>query len=204
MKNSKWIAEKLLEIDAIKVDAAAPFTWSSGIQSPIYCDNRLSMSYPSIREALANEFVTYIQTNYPDTEVICACATAGIPHAAWIAQKMNLPMIYVRGKSKGHGMKNKIEGVLKPDQKVVVIEDLISTGGSVIDVANEVVDAGGELQQIVSIFSYELNKAEANFQENNFTYHSLLTFKDLLTVVNDKGVLSSEEIDQLKEWKERV
>ncbi len=121
------IAAYLLEIEAVALRPKQPFTWTSGIKSPIYCDNRLTMSYPEIREYIAESFAAVIREQYPDTEVIAGTATAGIPHAAWVAQKMNLPMAYIRDKAKGHGKENQIEGSIKPGQKVIVIEDLIST-----------------------------------------------------------------------------
>lgn len=135
------IAAYLLEIEAVALRPKQPFTWTSGIKSPIYCDNRLTMSYPEIREYIAESFAAVIREQYPDTEVIAGTATAGIPHAAWVAQKMNLPMAYIRDKAKGHGKENQIEGSIKPGQKVIVIEDLISTGGSSIKAFQAVKEA---------------------------------------------------------------
>jgi orotate phosphoribosyltransferase len=152
---SEQIATDLLQIEAVALRPHQPFTWTSGLKSPIYCDNRLTMSYPNIRERIADGFAAIIKEQYPDAEVIAGTATAGIPHAAWVAQKLNLPMIYIRDKAKGHGKENLIEGLVKPGQKVVVIEDLISTGGSSLKAALAVNDAGAKALAVLAIFSYQ-------------------------------------------------
>lgn len=161
MKNlEKEIAKDLLSIEAIFLKPDDPFTWASGIKSPIYCDNRLTLTAPEVRNKVENGLAEIIKENYPNVEVLMGTSTAGIAHAAITADILNLPMGYVRGSSKDHGRKNQIEGKLKKGQKVVVIEDLISTGGSAIDVVNVLRDAGAEVLGIASIFTYNMQKAK--------------------------------------------
>ncbi len=161
------IARDLLQIEAvqIKTEKSAYFTWTSGIRSPIYCDNRLTMSYPNIRKRIVTAFVEMLATSPYKPDVIAGCATAGIPHAAWLADALDLPMIYVRSKPKGHGKENQIEGVATQGQKVLVIEDLISTGGSSIDTANVLRKQGMDVEAVFAIFTYGLKKAAKHFQE---------------------------------------
>ncbi|MDR9852965.1 orotate phosphoribosyltransferase [Paenibacillus sp. VCA1] len=196
------IAAYLLQIEAVALRPKNPFTWTSGIKSPIYCDNRLTMSYPEIREFIAESFAAVIREQYPDTEVIAGTATAGIPHAAWVAQKMNLPMAYIRDKAKGHGKENQIEGIIKPGQKVVVIEDLISTGGSSIKAAKAVQDTGAEAQAVLAIFSYQLDKAVQAFNEAGIPFQSLSNYTALMEVALDKGVIQQDDVQALKAWRE--
>lgn len=195
------IAKLLLDIEAVTLRPQQPYTWTSGIKAPIYCDNRITISYPIVREALADAFVSLIQREYPDVELIAGPATGGIPHAAWVAQKMALPMIYVRGKAKGHGKQTKIEGVLKPDQKTVVIEDLISTGGSSIDAAKAVNEDGGNVLTVLSIFAYGLPVANDLFEDAGLTFQSLTNFETLLEVAEALGGLNASDIELLKLWK---
>lgn len=196
------IAAYLLQIEAVALRPKNPFTWTSGIKSPIYCDNRLTMSYPEIREFIAESFAAVIREQYPDTEVIAGTATAGIPHAAWVAQKMNLPMAYIRDKAKGHGKENQIEGIIKPGQKVVVIEDLISTGGSSIKAAKAVQDTGAESQAVLAIFSYQLDKAVQAFNEAGIPFQSLSDYTALMEVALEKGVIQQDDVQALKAWRE--
>jgi orotate phosphoribosyltransferase len=198
---AEFIAEALLRIGAVVLRPDQPFTWTSGIKAPIYCDNRLTISYPDIRELIADSFVQLIQEQYPDTEVIAGAATGGIPHAAWVAQKLNLPMIYVRDKAKGHGKENLIEGKLDTGQKTVVIEDLFSTGGSSIKVGQAVNDAGGITLGIAAIFSYQLDKAAQGFAEAGFAYHSLSNYEALLKVAVTKGIIQEEQLQHLQSWR---
>src|SRR5699024_4347110 len=158
MSIEKEVAKKLLEIQAVSLNPNHPFTWASGIKSPIYCDNRITLGYPEVRKLIAKNLVKKIEDNYPEAEVIAGTATAGIPHAAWVAELMELPMVYIRGKKKDHGKTNQIEGVLKSGQKMVIVEDLISTGGSVLEAYQAAVDAGAEVLGVVAIFTYELQK----------------------------------------------
>lgn len=195
------IAEALLKIDAVVLRPNEPFTWSSGMKSPIYCDNRLTISFPEIREMIADGFVTLIKQYHPDAEVIAGAATGGIPHAAWVAQKLKLPMIYVRDKAKGHGKENRIEGLLKQGQKTVVIEDLVSTGGSSLKVAEAVKEAGGDVLGVLAIFTYELESSSAAFAERNIPLHTLSNYSMLLPTALQMGKIKSEDTALLKSWK---
>lgn len=197
--SSAAIADTLLKIGAIALQPSNPFTWASGLRSPIYCDNRLTMSFPEVREQIEESFVQLIKQHFPDVDVIAGTATAGIPHAAIIAHKMNLPMIYVRSSAKGHGKQNQIEGQLKPKQKVVMIEDLISTGGSVIQAAQAITAAGGEVLGVAAIFTYSLASSKENFAKQNF---ELVTLTDYPTLV-EQAVQLPELADfraTLEEW----
>lgn len=152
----KEIAKDLLEIQAVKLSPNEPFTWASGIKSPIYCDNRLTISYPKIRTAIAKGIAELIRENYPEVEVIAGTATAGIPHAAWIAAELDLPLVYVRSKPKDHGRSKQIEGVLQPGAKTVVIDDLLSTGGSVLKAVQAAQHEGADVLGVGAIFSLSL------------------------------------------------
>jgi orotate phosphoribosyltransferase len=199
---SRQIAASLLEIEAVSLRPHQPFTWTSGLKSPIYCDNRLTMSYPSIRELIAEGFVAVIKEQYQDAEVIAGTATAGIPHAAWVAQKLKLPMIYVRDKAKGHGKENLIEGAIKPGQKVVVIEDLISTGGSSLKAALAVNDAGAKVFGVLAIFSYQLDKATGAFQSAGMPLQTLTNYSKLLDAALELGKIREEDLALLRSWRE--
>ena len=196
------ISTSLLEIKAVSLRPDSPFTWTSGLKSPIYCDNRLTMSYPQIRNMIAEGFVQIIRMEYPDVEVVAGTATAGIPHAAWVADKLNLPMIYIRDKAKGHGKGNQIEGVLKPGQKVIVIEDLISTGGSSMKAALAARDAGGDVQAVLAIFTYEFPQAQQLFTENEIPMQALTTYSELIDVALKQGYIEENTMDKLKAWRE--
>lgn len=193
----KEIAKDLLSIQAVFLRPDDPFTWASGIKSPIYCDNRLTLTTPSIRTKIENALVDTINENYPDVEVLMGTSTAGIPHAAIIADKMNLPMGYVRGNSKDHGRKNQIEGKLKKRQKVVVIEDLISTGGSVIDVVNVLKEAGADVLGIASIFTYNMQKSKDKLEQSGVKNISLSNFDALIKVAAEEGYISKNDIERL-------
>lgn len=196
------IASYLLQIEAVALSPKQPFTWTSGIKSPIYCDNRLTMSYPEVREYIAESFAAVIRETYPDAEVIAGTATAGIPHAAWVAQKLNLPMAYIRDKAKGHGKQNQIEGLIKSGQKVVVIEDLISTGGSSLKAALAVKEAGGQPLAVLAIFSYQLDKAVNAFAEAGIPLQSLSNYGALMEVALEQGKIESSDMASLKAWRE--
>ncbi len=195
------IAIALLQIKAVTLRPKDPFTWSSGMKSPIYCDNRITMSSPEIRNKIAEGFVAMIKQYYPDTEVIGGTSTAGIPHAAWVSQKLNLPMIYIRDKAKGHGKENMIEGLLKPGQKVIVIEDLISTGGSSLKAAQAVNQAGGQVLAVAAIFTYELDKAAAAFKESGIPLQTLSNYSSLLQVAEQSGQVLEDELLLLQSWR---
>ncbi len=196
------IANYLLQIEAVALSPKQPFTWTSGIKSPIYCDNRLTMSYPEVREYIAESFAAVIRESYPDAEVIAGTATAGIPHAAWVAHKLNLPMAYIRDKAKGHGKQNQIEGLIKPGQKVVVIEDLISTGGSSLKAAVAVKEAGGQPLAVLAIFSYQLDTAVNAFAEAGIPLQSLSNYGALMEVALEQGKIESSDVQSLKAWRE--
>ncbi|WP_127579665.1 orotate phosphoribosyltransferase [Paenibacillus koleovorans] len=196
------IAEALLEIGAVALRPNDPFTWTSGIKSPIYCDNRLTISYPHIRDLISLGFSEKVRDLYPEAEVVAGIATGGIPHGAYVSQKLNLPMIYVRDKAKGHGKENVIEGVLKPGQKVVMIEDLISTGGSSIKAAKAVRDAGAEVLGVIAIFNYQFDSAVANFKEAGFEFDSLSNYTALSEVALQLGKIKQEDMALLQAWRQ--
>ena len=183
----KSIAKILLDIDAIKIDPNFGFTWASGIKSPIYCDNRKLISYPNYRDLVADSFVEIIKKQFPQTQIIAGTATAGIPHAAWIAQKLNLPMIYVRSKPKAHGKSQQIEGVFEKNKNIILIEDLISTGKSSIEAFHSLKNAELNVLNILSIMTYKTELAEKNFKSINLDPISLITVHDILDdLKNDK------------------
>ena len=165
MTIAKEVAKSLLDIKAVSLSPQDPFTWASGIRSPIYCDNRVTMSYPAVRKQIAQGLADLIKEKYPDAEVIAGTATAGIPHAAWIADILDLPMVYIRSKAKDHGTGRKIEGKISEGQKMVVVEDLISTGGSVIEASKAAELEGANVLGCVAIFTYELAKGTKNFAD---------------------------------------
>ncbi|KIL47657.1 orotate phosphoribosyltransferase [Jeotgalibacillus campisalis] len=202
MKNQ--IAESLLRIEAVFLRPEEPFTWSSGIQSPIYCDNRLTMSYPDVRKEIAQGLVELIQDQYPDAQVIAGTATAGIPHAAWVSEILNLPMCYVRSSAKKHGKGNQIEGLVRKGQKVVIIEDLVSTGGSSLEAALALREAGCDVLGIASIFTYGLSKAQAAFEEAGIRNCSLTDYETLIKQAAALGYIKEEDLDRLKAWQKTV
>lgn len=195
------IAEALLETGAVSLRPHDPFTWTSGLKSPIYCDNRITISYPSVRDLIALGFAETIRERYPDAEVVAGIATGGIPHGAFVAQKLNLPMIYVRDKAKGHGKQNVIEGLIKPGQKVVMIEDLISTGGSSVKAAQAVRDAGANVLGVLAIFSYQFDKAAQNFGDAGFEFDSLSNYTALVKVAAKLGKISQDDVSTLESWR---
>lgn len=199
---SKRVASQLLEIGAVHLRPREPFTWTSGLKSPIYCDNRMTLSFPEIRDQIAEGFVAVIRQHFADAEVIAGTATAGIPHAAWVAQKMDLPMIYVRDKAKGHGRQNQIEGLLKKGQKVVVIEDLISTGGSSLKAGLAVREAGGIVLGTAAIFTYEFDKARKAFADEQIPLYTLSCYSDLIKVAVQQGKVEESDLDLLQSWRE--
>lgn len=198
---AKDIAGSLLSIEAVALSPNEPFTWTSGIKSPIYCDNRLTMTYPEIREKVADGFVALIKELYPEVEVIAGTSTAGIPHAAWIAQKMNLPMAYIRDKAKGHGKQNQIEGRILPGQKVVVIEDLISTGGSSLKAALAVREAGAEPLAVLAIFTYQFQSAIDSFAEAGIPLQTISNYSALIEQALAVGKIAQEDVAALQAWR---
>ena len=193
----KRIARDLLSIRAVFFRPEEPFTWASGIKSPVYCDNRLTLTAPAVRTDVEEGLATLIRENYPDCEVLMGTSTAGIAHAAITGHLLGLPMGYVRSGAKDHGRQNQIEGRLEAGQKVVVVEDLISTGGSVIEVVNVLREAGAEVLGIVSIFTYGMQKAADRLAEHNLVNVSASDYDTLLTVAADAGYIRAEQIPAL-------
>ncbi len=191
------IAEDLLSIQAVFFRPDEPFTWASGIKSPVYCDNRLTLTAPAVRTDVENGLAELIRTYYPDAEVLMGTSTAGIAHAAITAHLMGLPMGYVRSGSKDHGRKNQIEGKLEPGQKVVVVEDLISTGGSCIEVVNVLREAGADVLGIVSIFTYGMQKGLDRLKEANVENHSLTDFDCIAEVASKSGYIKETDVARL-------
>jgi orotate phosphoribosyltransferase len=202
MSYEKEIAKILLSIGAVNLRTDPPFTWASGRLSPIYCDNRLIMSHPKHRRTVAEGFKSLFEKKGYRPEVIAGTATAGIPHAAWLADLLGLPMIYVRGQAKDHGKQNQVEGALNKGQTVVLIEDLISTGGSSIDAARGVIDAGATLLAVTSIFSYNLDTAKKKFEDAKIQFASLTGFEALIAEAGVMGILKQEELSILAAWRE--
>ena len=192
------IAKILLKLKAVTLSPEDPYTWASGIKSPIYCDNRLTLSYPEDRSTVEKGLVDLIKDQYPEVQYIMGTATAGIPHAAIIADKMGLPMGFVRSFNKDHGKQNKIEGARIEGAKVVVIEDLFSTGGSSIEAAKALEEVGYEVLGIVSIFTYNMKNAEENFKAAGFKHHSLTNFDELIEVAHEMDYIKESEIEKLK------
>lgn len=194
---SETIAKDLLKIKAVFFRPEEPFTWASGIKSPVYCDNRLTLSDPAVRTDVEQSLATTIREFYPDAEVLMGTSTAGIAHAAITAHLMDLPMGYVRSGAKDHGRKNQIEGKLLPGQKVVVVEDLISTGGSCIEVVNILREAGAEVLGVVSIFTYGMQKGLDRLAAANVVNHSLTDFDRIAEVAAKEGYIKAEDISRL-------
>ena len=191
------IATDLLKIQAVFFRPDEPFTWASGIKSPVYCDNRLTLTAPDVRADVENGLKTLIETYYPDAEILMGTSTAGIAHAAITAHLMGLPMGYVRGGAKDHGRQNRIEGSLLPGQKTVVVEDLISTGGSVIEVVDALREAGAEVLGVVSIFTYGMQKGLDRLAAANVENHSLTNFDVIAEVAAKQGYIAPEDVQRL-------
>ena len=195
------VASMLLQIQAIKLNTEKPFTWSSGWKSPIYCDNRLSLSYPEIRDAIKEGLVQAIRENFFTVESIAGVATAGIAQGALVADALNLPFLYVRPKPKDHGMENLIEGKIVKGQKVVLVEDLVSTGGSSLKAAQALRDAGFQVLGMVSIFNYGFDIATRNFYEANISLISLSDYSHLLTYALEEKYTTEDQVASLKAWR---
>lgn len=196
----KEIAEVLLNVGAVELSPEDRFTWASGIQSPIYCDNRLTMSDPVGRKLIAEGLAGLIKEHYPEATLIAGTATAGIPHAAWVADILGLPMVYIRSKAKGHGRSKQIEGKVSPSDKAVIIEDLISTGGSSLNAVEALRSEGINALGVVSIFTYELESAAKAFDEANLSYKSLTDFGTLTETAVESGAITKESMVGLSEW----
>ncbi len=197
---SKTVAKILLELDAITLNLKKPFRYASGILSPVYTDCRVLMAYPDKRSEIRDLYIEAIKKSRVKFDVVAGTATAGIPHASWIADKLNLPMVYVRGKIKDHGKENLMEGIIKKGQKVIVIEDLVSTGESAINSVNAVRKMGGQVEFVFSIITYGLEKAKISFDENKLKLVSLTTFQDVVSSAQKLGYISKEDISTILDW----
>ena len=195
------VAEMLLHIKAIKLNTEKPFTWSSGWKSPIYCDNRLSLSYPDIRKVICEGLVQAIRENFFTVQSIAGVATAGIAQGVLVAEALNLPFLYVRPKPKDHGMENLIEGKITIGQKVVVVEDLVSTGGSSLKTVEALRDAGFEVLGMVSIFNYGFDIATRNFYDANTSLICLSDYSQLLKYALEKKYITNDQLTSLKSWR---
>ncbi len=200
MNTSEIVAKILLELNAVSLSPKKPFKYASGILSPVYTDCRVLMAYPDKRRQIRDLYIEAIQNSKVDFDVVAGTATAGIPHAAWIADKLNLPMVYVRGKAKDHGKENLMEGIIKKGQKAIVIEDLISTGESALNSVNAVRTAGGEISYVFAIITYGMQKAEDSFKENNLKLISLTTFQDIVSQAHKNNKIEKNEMAIVLDW----
>lgn len=198
----RQIAKDLLDIQAVFLRPNDPFTWASGIKSPIYCDNRLTLSYPNVRNDIEKGLAKLIKEKYPECECLMGTATAGIAHAALVADLLDLPMGYVRGGAKSHGRNNRIEGLVKPGMKVVVVEDLISTGGSSLECVDALREAGCEVIGMVAIFTYGLPKATENFKAKDCSFYTLTNYETLVEVAVENNYIQANDLEKLKAWKQ--
>jgi orotate phosphoribosyltransferase len=201
MTNEKATAEKLLQINAIKLSPQQPFTWASGWKSPIYCDNRKALSFPYVRDFIKSEMCNVVFEQFPEADVLAGVATAGIAWGVMAADQLKLPYIYVRPKPKGHGLGNQIEGFYEKGQKVVVIEDLISTGKSSLEVVEVLRSAGVEVVGMVSIFTYGFDVADKAFSEAGVRYISLTNYNSLIELAEENGTVTPEQQNTLLNWR---
>ncbi|MDG5799597.1 orotate phosphoribosyltransferase [Marinilabiliaceae bacterium ANBcel2] len=199
-KINETVANQLLQIKAIKLQPANPFSWASGWLSPIYCDNRKTLSYPDVRDYIKEQFAAKVKELYPQADVIAGVATGAIAQGALVADALNKPFVYIRSAPKGHGLENLLEGELKPGQKVVIIEDLISTGGSSLKAADAVTNSGGEVIGMLAIFSYGFKVAQDNFSSKKIELTTLSDYKTLLKVALNSGYISEKDLDTLNNW----
>lgn len=197
------VAEYLLQIKAVKLNVEEPFTWASGIKSPIYCDNRTILSYPVVRTYIRQQLAELTLEAYGKPDIIAGVATGGIAHGALVAQELDMPFAYVRSAAKGHGLQNMIEGVMEKGRTVVLIEDLISTGGSSIQAVNAVKENGNQVKGVISIMDYGFQKAEDNFKDV-CSYYSLCNFDVLIETALEKQFITKENYDSLLKWKATV
>ena len=200
MKLAKKVAEKLLQINAVKLNPQNPFTWASGIKSPIYCDNRLTLSFPEVRNTIIKGFVKQ-SGQFEPFDIVAGVATAGIPHGVLLADRLKKPFIYIREKAKSHGRQNQIEGILPEGARVLVIEDLISTGGSSIKAVEAVREAGGVVVGVLAIFSYGFEKAITTFKNADCPFDTLSNYDVLITQAIENQYVKPEELETLKSWR---
>lgn len=196
------VTRKLLELDTVKIQPQSPFVWASGWNSPIYCDNRKILSHPGVRTLVRNKFAEIIRKKYPDAEVIAGVATGAIAHGVLVADLLGLPFIYVRSKPKGHGLENLIEGDLKPGQKVVVIEDLVSTGDSSLKAAEAIINFGGQVTGMLSIFTYNFPVAKEKFDQANIELTPLSNYQALIEMAVETGEITKDQVQTLMAWRE--
>ncbi len=197
----KHIAQQLLQINAIKLNPAKPYTWASGWKSPIYCDNRKTLSYPEVRQSICEAFVKIIAEKYPNADGIAGVATGAIAHGVLVAEKMDLPFIYIRSSAKGHGMENLIEGAYTSGQRFVVVEDLVSTGGSSLKAVEALRTAGCEVLGMTAIFSYGFPAAVDNFLKGVVQLDTLSNYSALIQVASETGYITSDDMETLKAWR---
>ncbi|MFZ2338986.1 MAG: orotate phosphoribosyltransferase [Bacteroidales bacterium] len=202
MDNSaKKIAEYLLQIKAIKLQPSNPFTWASGWKSPIYCDNRKTLSFPEVRSYIRDSFAGVVSEYYPGAELVAGVATGAIAHGVLVAEKLGLPFIYVRSEAKEHGLGNQIEGYYEKGQKVVVIEDLISTGGSSLGAVRVLREAGCDVLGMAAIFTYEFSKSADGFKSAGCELHTLSNYSALISTAVDTGYITNDDVETLKRWR---
>lgn len=201
MSTQKHFAGKLMQIKALQINLQQPYTWASGWKSPVYCDNRKVLSYPYIRDFVKSELANMVLEHFPDAEVIAGVATAGIPHGTMAADLLKLPLIYVRSKPKEHGMGNQIEGVLQPGQKVVVIEDLVSTGKSSLQAVDAIRDAGGDVIGMCALFTYGFDTANEAMEKANVPLHTISNYHALMEVAEEQNLITTEQKQSLEEWR---
>jgi orotate phosphoribosyltransferase len=201
MTNEKAVAEKLLQVQAVKLSPEKPFTWASGWKSPIYCDNRKVLSFPYVRDFIKSELCNLVFEKYPDAQLLAGVATAGIAWGAMVADQLKLPYIYVRPKPKEHGLGNQIEGYYEAGQNTIVIEDLISTGKSSLQVVDVLKNAGVHVKGMVSIFNYGFDVADTAFASAGVSYQSLTNYENLIKLALSKGMVDIKNMDLLLEWR---
>lgn len=201
MSTQKYFAEKLLQISALKINPQNPYTWASGWKSPVYCDNRKVLSHTFVRDFVKSELANMVLEHFPQAEVIAGVATAGIAHGVMAADLLKLPFIYVRSKPKEHGMGNQVEGDLQPGQKVVVVEDLISTGKSSLEVVEVLRAAGAEVIGMCGLFTYGFPQADAAFEKAGVPLHTISNYNALIEVVNDQKLIDEAQSDSLAQWR---
>ncbi len=199
---AKKVAYQLLQINAIKLSPTSPFTWASGIKSPIYCDNRKILSFPAARDLIRDAFLQTINIQYPSVDVIAGVATGAIAHGVLVAQVLNKPFVYVRSDAKKHGLENLVEGHLEKGQSVIVIEDLISTGGSSLKAVDALRNAGAKVEGLLAIFSYGFSKAEDSFNQAGCAFGSLSNYSVLIDLALETGYIKPTDLELLRKWRE--
>ncbi|CAM3678707.1 orotate phosphoribosyltransferase [Erysipelothrix urinaevulpis] len=204
MNKSETIASYLLDCGAVSLRPDNYYTWVSGIKSPIYCDNRVTISFPEIRRYITKAFVDMIENNYPDVDAIIGTATAGIPQACWVSDVLDLPMAYVRSGHKAHGKGQQIEGKLNENSQVIVIEDLISSGKSSIEVCQALEEQGHHVLAVLSIFTYELSRAQTAFEKADIQVKSLSNYSDLIRIAQEKHVITEKDLNILAQWNKTI